>query len=185
MKKIAITLIGLLAAVTAQAESANPGYALVGVGSARYNLDCTGTTRCSNNGTGFKLAGGWRVGNGMAVELGYLGLGKATASDSSMKGELKSTALTLGMAFSGEFSPNWTGVARLGLASVSTKIDAAVGSATGSASERKAQLHAGLGVAYAVNKDVSIEAAWDSTRAQIAGEKGNVSLLSVGVGFKF
>lgn len=181
MKKQAIALAALLCAAAAQAQV----YGTVAGGVTHINLDCTGTTACDKTGTGIKLVGSYGFGNGFSLEAGYMTFGKASASVSGVSGTLKPTAFTLGGAYALPMGSDWGMNVRLGVAQVKTKVDAAVGSLTGSGSESKANVYAGLGLTYAVSKDVKLELGIDSTTAHYAGESGSVRLLSLGATFAF
>ncbi len=62
-------LVATAALVAASAASAQ-GYVTLSGGPTRINLDCAGTTACDNNGTGFKLMGGYKFSKELAVEVG-------------------------------------------------------------------------------------------------------------------
>lgn len=74
---------------------------------------------------------------------------------------------------------------RLGVAQVKTKAEATLGNVRGSTSESKAKPYAGLGLTYAVSTNVELELGVDSTQGEIAGEKGNLRLISLGATFSF
>jgi OOP family OmpA-OmpF porin len=98
---------------------------------------------------------------------------------------MKPTAITLGGAFAMPLGSDWGMNVRLGIAQVKTKASATVGSVSGSESESKAKVYAGLGVTYAISKAVKFELGVDSTQSEIAGEKGTVRLISLGATFSF
>jgi len=181
MKKHAIALAALIGAASAQAQV----YGTVAGGSSHLNVDCTGVTSCNSSDTGVKLVGGYGFGNGFSLEAGYISFGKFGAADGSIALTAKPTAFTLGGAFAIPFNPDWGMNVRLGMAQVKTKIDARNGSATGSDSESKAKVYAGVGLTYAVSKTVKFELGADSTQAEYAGEKGTLRLISLGATFAF
>src|SRR5258706_4441928 len=187
MKKIilAIAATASLSAGSAFAE----GYIGGAVGQSHFNADCSGTTSCKNNDTGYKLFGGYKFSPNLGAELTYFDYGKATASLQSgstlITGQLRGTGLRLAVAFMGDFAPQWSGVARLGIASNRAKVTATAGTLTGSDSETKAAAYAGLGVGYAISKELKVDAALDFSKLKFSGETFNVRLLSVGVTYAF
>jgi OOP family OmpA-OmpF porin len=181
MKKHAIALAALIGAASAQAQV----YGTIAGGTTHLGMDCAGTTSCDTSGTGVKLVGGYEFGNGFSVEACYIGFGKFRAADNTASVTMKPTAITLGGAFAMPLGSDWGMNVRLGIAQVKTKASATVGSVSGSESESKAKVYAGLGVTYAISKAVKFELGVDSTQSEIAGEKGTVRLISLGATFSF
>jgi OOP family OmpA-OmpF porin len=181
MKKHAIVLAALIGAASAQAQV----YGTVAGGATHLGMDCAGATACDTSGTGVKLVGGYEFGNGFSLEAGYIGFGKFSAADGTVGLTVKPTAITLGGAFALPLGSDWGMNVRLGVAQVKTKASATVGALSGSDSESKAKVYAGVGVTYAISKTVKIELGVDSTQAEFAGEKGTLRLISLGATFAF
>lgn len=184
-KQFLILAAALVAAATAQAQSTSPFYGTVAVGSSHLNVDCTGVSSCDATDTGAKLIGGYSLGNGLSVEASYFSFGKFRAADGGIAMSAKPTALALGLAYEAPLNTDWALIGRLGMAQVRTKISASAGGASGSDSDSKAKLYAGLGVSYAVSPTVKLELALDTTKAEYAGESGNLRLISLGAKFAF
>lgn len=185
MKKFALVLTAALAASAAHADQPAQPYVTVAGGTTHMSLDCSGATSCDKSDTGGKILGGYSFGNGFSLEGGYISFGKASGSDGGTAATIKPTAILLGGVFSLPLSSEWGLNARLGAARVKSKIDARVGNATGSASETKTKVYAGLGLTYAVSSAVKLELGLDSTQAEFSGEKGTLRLISVGATFSF
>lgn len=192
MKKITthaclIAAATLLAMSSAQAQSTSEsgGYMFAAAGASHFDNDCTGTDKCKNNGTAFKVGGGYRFGAGLAGEVLLMDFGKSTASVSGIDGAFKARAIGGGGALHAALGSNFSGTLRLGLASVKTTVDVSFGGSSGSASDSSVQPYFGIGVAYAFTPNLRLEAAWDSTRGKFEGESGNVSALTVGLGYSF
>lgn len=181
--------VSALAMMSVPQSAGAQGYVGLGIGSSHLNADCSGTTACDNNDTGFKVFGGFKFAPNVAGEITYLDFGKAKASVASgsgtINGELKTSGIGLGVAFMGEFSPEWSGVARLGVMRVKSKVSGSLGSMSGSDSDTTTQAHLGLGVSYAVSKAMSIDASVDFSKSKYAGDSGNVRLIGVGLTFGF
>lgn len=187
MKKIALA-IAAIASMSAGAAFAE-GYVGAAVGSSHANVDCSGTTNCSTNSTGFKVFGGYKFSSNFAGEVSYFDYGRVKASvpfggtvfDTTIKG----SGLGIGIAFLGDFAPKWSGVARLGLASNRTKLSISGGGVSGSDSESSTHAYAGLGVGYEISKGVKLDAAFDVTNLKYSTESANMRLLSLGLTYTF
>ena len=166
------------------------GYVTLSGGPTKLDSDCTGTTRCDNTGTGFKLLGGYKFTNEIAVEAGYLNFGKASATvvvpgAGSVDLAIKTAGFGGGIAVMAPIANDWLFAARLGLAQVKAKADGRVGNATVSLSDSNPQLYAGLAFGYRFNKNASIDLSFDSSRSEFEGEKANVTMFGVGLTFSF
>jgi OmpA-OmpF porin, OOP family len=185
MKKQAIVLAALFAATAAHADPQAHGYIGTAGGATHINLDCTGTTSCDTRDTGAKLFGGYNFGNGFSLEASYMAFGKFKGADGTMSAAIKPTAIALGTAFALPLSTDWGLNFRLGVARVKTQASANVGALSGSKSESKAKVYAGLGVTYAITQTVKLELGVDTTEAHFAGEKGTLRLMSLAASFAF
>jgi len=198
MKKIVLAgLIALALSAGAFAQTAQPAqsaYALIAAGSSRFGVDCAGTTSCDKTDTGWKVFGGYRFTPNWAAEVGYFDFGKAkaTLNDAQLgvvSAAVESTAIGLGVAFHQDLAADWPCVARLGVASVKTRVSASVTGASGNDSDRSANGYVGLGIGYRLSRIVSADLAWDYTRSKYnkngLDASGNVNMVSLGltVGF--
>src|SRR5918999_616226 len=50
------------------------------LGQAQVDIDCTGATSCDEKDTSWKIFGGYQFNRNLAIELGYINFGEATAS---------------------------------------------------------------------------------------------------------
>lgn len=187
MKKT--TLVAALLASLATGAHAE-GYIAGAVGPSHASLDCAGTSNCDNSGTGYKLVGGFKINPNVGLEVSYFDFGKAKATIfdpgfGTINGTLRTQGLGIGVAGFLDFTPAVYGVARLGVASLKTKIDVSSGGLSGSDSESNAQAYLGLGAGYRLTPNISLDAALDLSRMEYGGEKANVRMLSVGATFKF
>jgi OmpA-OmpF porin, OOP family len=182
MKKqvlLAAAALALSSAASAQV------YGVVSVGSSKIKIDCAGAATCDESGTAFKLLGGYKFTPNFAIEGGYMSFGKAKAADPGISADFTVNGFGIAGAFHQDFATNWDFVARLGLAQMKTKVNATLGSATGSDSDSSAQLYGGLGINYKLTKQLSVGAAWDFSKAEFSGEKANVNAYSLGLTFGF
>lgn len=178
----AALLGGLFTVGQAQAADAPGIYLLAAGGTSHYNTDCAGTTKCDNNGNSFKFVGGYRFGGGIAAEVVSYNFGKAEYTIPGANLELKGTAYGAGLAVYGELSPQWVATARLGVASVKMK---GTVPGVGSTSDTTTNAYVGVALAYQFTPAVSAELGYDATKGKVAGESGNLSAFTIGVGVKF
>jgi opacity protein-like surface antigen len=186
MKKWILAAALAAAAVGAQAQV----YVTASGGLSSASVDCGGTSSCDKSGMGFKLLGGYRVMPNVAVEAGYYNLGKFSASGfvsgwGTVKTEWKTAGFGVGAALSADIAPNVNVVGRLALASMSTKVSANIGGSSGSDSESNMAVLLGLGVGYALTKNVSIDATVDMGKHDYAGESGSARVFGLGLTASF
>lgn len=137
------------------------GYAGALVGLAKISTDCPFSYKCDDSSTGMKVYGGYEVAPNIAVEVGYTNFGKSKISAVGGSGEFKSTALSVVGAFRFPIAAEFTGVARLGLASVSGKSSGTA--LTSSETKSSIKLYTGLGLEYDIAKDIKLVGAFDLT----------------------
>ena len=170
MKK---AIVGIAISLLAGVSYASP-YVSVSAGSSTVDA-CDGVANCDDGSTGFKLLGGYKFNPNMAIEGGYFDFGKASAPGDT----LKVNGFGVGGAFHYDVNSDFGVVGRLGVANMKGE-DSAL-----SISESSTQLYGGLGLGYKVAPNWSVDAAYDFSKAKLAGKKINVHLFSVGLTFAF
>lgn len=182
--------LSLAAGVAMAQGTQGPGYYLGGaLGATHLGLDCGAALSCDRSDTGGKLFGGYRLGNGLAVELSYFDYGRATGSAAVgglglASARLKGTGYGLGLAYFADITPAWTGIARAGVARNKAEVDA-TGAVVGSASETSTRPYFGLGLGYKLTPALSLDAGLDYTRFRLQGESSNARMLSLGLRYAF
>jgi OOP family OmpA-OmpF porin len=182
MNKLLIAA-GLLAATfAAQAQT----YVTGSVGMSRHDVDCAGASTCDKSGSAFKLMGGYKFSPVLAGEFGYMDFGKSKAADSQATVRIGVSGFGGGLAVRADMSPTWVLTARLGLASLDTKLDASlVGVGSGSDTDNNRSLYAGLGRGYRLQQNLSLDLSFDSSKGKYdkngVSTSGNVSAFSVGL----
>lgn len=193
MRRIASALfaVAALTGVSAAMAQATPNaYVSLSAGPSRANFDCTGTTSCDKTDVAARILFGYRVMPNLAIEATYASLGKAKATvdfdGTLVDGSIKGTSLGVGVAGLMPFgaAKEWTGIARVGIASNRTKVTVS-GAVSGSDSQTHSEPYFGLGLNYAITPSFDIGVAWDATRLNYAGEKANVNALSFVASLKF
>lgn len=183
MKKILLTaLIAMAGSVGAHAEGIYVG---VAAGGTNIDLDCEGAPSCDKSDTGFKLFGGYKLTENVAVEAHYADYGKAKLSGGGISVDVKVSGFGLGVAYLGDFATDWNGVVRAGIARNKLKVDASGGGFSDSDSESKTKGYIGAGVGYKLTKEVALTAAIDYTQGEYNGDKAKVTLYTIGVNYSF
>jgi OOP family OmpA-OmpF porin len=178
MKKILLTaLIAMAGSVGAHAEGIYVG---VAAGGTNTDVDCAGTTSCDKSDTGFKLFGGYKLTENIAVEAHYADFGKAKLNVGTASIDVKMSGFGLGAAYLGDFTPDWNGVVRAGVARNKVKLEGAA-----SDSQSKTKAYVGAGVGYKLTKEVALTAAVDYTEGEIGGDKAKATLYTIGVNYNF
>lgn len=185
--KFAAAALALAATASVQAADWYVGGAL---GRSDYKVDFSGATTSDKTDTGYKLFVGARLSPNFAVEGGFAGLGKATASDATSSGKVELSAMpyvdAVGIL---PLNPQWDLLGRFGLTSSKLKLSAVDNGVAGSDSDRNIQAHFGFGAQYNISKTVAVRAEWERFRGKYSkngvSDSGNVDLLSVGftIGF--
>lgn len=190
MKKTSLKF-GLLAAALCAATQGHAGDLYVGaaLGPSKVNVvDCSGIN-CETSDTGFKVFGGFRLAPELSVEALYVDFGQASAGNGLAGLTLKSTAYGAGIAYQLKLAPQWSAVGRLGIASVDTTLTGSLNvlglSGSGSRSNSTTQPYYGLAVNYAVNRELSVQAAWDASKGEIYDASGRLEMFSIGLAFDF
>ena len=178
-----ITVSALLLSGGAMAQ----GYATFAVGQSKHVDSCAGFSgSCEDSDSAFKLAGGYNFAGGVGLELGFVDFGKTKASWwSGTTASVQVSALTLGGAFKANFTRDFAGHLRLGVASVKSEGKAANGFYTYTASETKAQPYFGLGLSYAFSNTLALEGGADFTKSELEGGTTNMQAFTLGLRVSF
>lgn len=173
----------------AQAQTAQGLSIQVGAGASHYDIDCTGTISCDKSGTGYKLALGYGFTPTLSTEAIVIGFGKATASDrvggTLVRAEGKSTGVGIALAGTFPFTSSLYAVGRLGVLSMDTQITGSAAGFSASESQRKAAPYVGLGLGYALDKNVSIGLDLDFSQAKFEGETADLRNIGAFVRYAF
>jgi OmpA-OmpF porin, OOP family len=188
VKKFLLSALIVAGSVGVHAEGLYVGLA---AGGSHSNLDCERASSCDRNGTGFKLLGGYKLTDNVAVEAHYADYGKAKGKFSGdlnaidINIDAKLSGYGAGIALQGDFSRDWNGVVRAGLASNKVTAHAWTGGLSVYASETRTRAYIGAGVGYQLTKDVSLTAAIDYTQGEFMHDKVNATLYTIGANYNF
>jgi len=177
--------IAAFAALTAFAGAAS-AQAYVGgtVGFSNFSVDCPAFADCDEQDTAFKIYGGYTVAPHWSIEAAYIDFGTTSVSNfGASTGAIDVSAFVVNGAYRWDFSPKWAGIARLGLANVSS--DPSGVRFIGIGSDSAIKLYAGVGIEYAVAKNFKIVGALDLTSFEVRNSDGSLNSVSGGVQFSF
>ena len=160
-----------------------------GCGAAAASGTITG---CDKNDFAWKLYGGYQLpGTPWAAELSYFDLGKFKGTGSGVSADAKDSYWGLGGAYRPSFGSGWGGVARVGAAYGTSKVDYDLGNTLlGDHSKNGWHPYYGLGVNYEIAKNIKIEADWDNTKitSQVptfGSSTNTVNSYTIGASFGF
>jgi OOP family OmpA-OmpF porin len=176
-----------LASLAAAPAFAGPAYVSVAVGGSDSDIDCTGASSCNNGSFAAKVIGGYVFANDLALEGMYVSLGEPDGSVGDIKVGVESSYWGLGGAFRPAFNKEWSGVARIGVAFTKSRAKARLGDLSGSTSYDSTNPYFGLGLAYAVGKDLKIEGDLDTTRVSVGtgDEKSTARVIDYTIGLTY
>ncbi len=196
MKKIAVA--GLLTAMMAAASA----QVYVGgvVGKSHVNLSCEDyNLGCDKSDTGTKFYVGYKLNPTVALEAAYADFGKGTRGftgsyfdgfllrNGDVTESFEARGVLLAAAFRVDAHPQLALVGRLGLAALKTRFTQSmpVAAYRYSESDDSVKPYFGLGVEFALNKNLRLTADADFTNAEVNGDSGAVRLLGVGLQYAF
>lgn len=187
MKKLALALVASAASLLsagAMAQSTN-FYVAGDVGAGHINYNCSGVSNCDKNDVSYKLLGGYSFGNGLALELGYASFGKETGHYAGYSIKVEAYGPFVGVAYQLPLNSRWGADFRLGVIDMTTKSTAASAGVSSSDDESHGAVYAGVGLAYALNRQLQITGGIDFSQAEYGGDDASVSSLAVGLRYKF
>ncbi|MBP6898995.1 MAG: porin family protein [Burkholderiaceae bacterium] len=175
---LAATAITLLSATAAQAAEL---YGTASLGRSDWKVDDEPGISIDKTGTGFKLGLGAQLTPNLAVEGGYVSLGKARLSGAGGSGSVKGQGVFADLVGSLPINSEVALFAKLGVFHGKAKASASGISESDSGTDAKF----GFGASYALSKTTQLRAEWERYRFNLSGDKGDVDLLSVGLNFAF
>lgn len=184
MNKITLAAALLALATSASAQLTNKAYIGGAFGASNVAVECGFPYSCDNDDTGYKFYAGYKVHPQIAIEGGYIDFGKSSISIGSIGvGSIAVDGFLVNAAGRLPFTRELTGVGRLGLAFVDTKVSGST--IYGNRTEGTTSAYFGLGLEYSFNKNLRGTAAADFTTGEFDGNEGTVRLLSIGLQYDF
>jgi hypothetical protein len=183
-----LLVAGAAALLMAHSANAHKFYGLASAGLSDWTGDdadaiCGAAARCEPQDTAFKVLGGYKLAVPLAAEAGYWNFGQFTAARGVVTLTAKASGFGGGIALHHPFSPQWLGVARLGLMSVRTRIEDNFNFL--SESESSMQLYGGLSLGVKLAPNILLEGSWDISAADVDRNSFELNALSLGLHLMF
>jgi OOP family OmpA-OmpF porin len=190
--KSLVSIFALASAMLSTSASAQ-FYAGGSVGSNVSNEPCFFYSNCTKSNTGYKLFTGYDFNKQFAIEASYLQLGKAASSftDGTIfrNQSLQTSGISLAGVMNHDFTDNFTGFVKLGLASLKetdkVKYSSPSTNFNGSSDWTNTNVMFGAGVKYKVNDKVSLRLEFEQYRDKSNVRRNNAQQISAGVQYGF
>ena len=187
---------GLLAlvAVSTPALSQDTGwYVGLGVGQSKFDVDCTGTTSCDDKDTAWSIFGGYQFNKHFGAELGYVDLGKVTASGPVLgvpvSLSIKTKAFELLGVGTYPINQQFSVYGKLGFFRWDVDASASALGASASDSDSGTDFTHAIGVKYNFTKTIAGTLQWQRYynigSDDTTGGTSDVDVIGVGIIFKF
>ena len=196
MKRISAITTVLLAGVLilcGPAKAQDSGfYAGLGVGQSKINDMCDGATTCDNKDSSWTGFVGYQINKNFGVELGYVDLGKGTATGTVLGVPVAASADAKTFELVGvgtiPFGQDFGAFAKLGIHRWSLDVTGIAGGIPVSASDNGTDLTYGLGLQWNFHKQAGARLYWQ--RYENVGDenttgKSDVDVFGVSVLFRF
>lgn len=189
-KMFAAAVLGLSASLAVSQASAQGFYiggsfgtSDIDDGNAIPGLITSGSVDGKDTGT--KFFGGYQFSRNLGLELAIVDLGKASYSGTFLGlpvtgGTVKTSGLNFSAVGTWPLNANFDFFGKVGFFNWESKASDVTGGVPFSGKEDGTDLSFGLGVTYNMTKNFGIRAEWEQFKAV-----DNISLLSVGVAYKF
>lgn len=185
MKNLVIAT-ALLACSSAALAAADGPYIGGSIGYARSNIDCAGTTSCSNNATAGKAFIGYSFNDMFSLEASYFDLGKADATIGAAAIDIKSTGYGLRGLVAIPFGKDFSGFAALGVNRMKSNATVKVGAFAGSLDETSTKPSIAVGLDYSITPALKLRGEIENFRLNaLGGSSYSVNNFSVGLKYKF
>ncbi|GAP35621.1 outer membrane beta-barrel protein [Piscinibacter sakaiensis] len=171
---VAAALVGLGASLGLSAAHAEGLYIGGSAGGSHYKGQSVGGLETDRSKTGSKVFGGYQFTPNLALEGGYVDLGKFN----SAAGDRKANGYYLDAVGTVPISGPWSAIGRVGVFGGKLS-DSGIGSDRGTAAK------VGAGIDYAIDKNLSVRGEWERYRFDALNTRANTDLYSVGVRYAF
>ena len=171
----ALTGAGLLGSLALAGQAQAEGLYIGGsAGGSHFKGNSVGGVQTDRSSTGTKLFGGYQLTPNLALEGGYVDLGKFRNS----AGQLEAQGVYLDAVGTVPISGPWSAIGRVGV--YNGKVDnSLVGSDRGTSGK------VGAGIQYTIDRNLSVQGEWERYRLDGGGTRANTDLYSVGVKYSF
>jgi OOP family OmpA-OmpF porin len=178
----AFAAFALTGALAAQADTQPGFYVGAGVGTTKVSDNSFDGTGIDDSDTGFKIFGGYDFNQNIAVEVSYLDLGEASASDAGDSLSVGVTALTAAAVGRLPLSDMFALYGKLGYASYDVKVHVNIaGFGSGSGSDSNSDLFYGVGGALSFGGNFEGRLEYEAINV----DGGDLNMISLGGVYRF
>ena len=161
----------------------------VAAGADQGRVDCVAGFACEHKGSFGKLFGVYSLAPATELQATLFDAGRFKGGDTTplgtaFGGTFKVSGLALSLGYRWALAPEWSLVARAGIANVRTRFDYA-NAAYGSASKTTTQPLIGLGVSYAMAPTWRVGLDFDLTRFKVHTTQGRLQMLGLAAQVSF
>jgi OOP family OmpA-OmpF porin len=178
-RAIAAAALALGAATAGQAETIYFGGNL---GASDWKVENVPGASVDKSDFGYKLHAGAYFVPYLAVELGWVDLGKTRASGGGTVAEIDGSGFFLDLVGALPVGEGWSMLGRVGAFNGKAK-SAVAGLPT--TSDSGTELKYGVGIQWGMNKQLLFRGEWERYRFDLDGDKGDVDFWSFGVNYRF
>lgn len=180
-KLLALCSLAVLLGATALPAAAQGWYAGISVGTTSVDvcddLVAVGATSCDDTDSGLKLYAGNEISRNLGVELGWVDLGKVTASGPGGSAKVEVDGFQIAALGILPVNPRFSVFGKVGL----YLWDVSATGSGGSLSDDGSDIMFGLGLNWNLTQNLDLRAEWE--QFDIDGD--DVSLISAGVRLRF
>jgi len=184
-KRLGLTVIATLAlagSMAAQADTQPGFYVGAGIGTTKVSDNSFDGTGIDDSDTGFKIFGGYDFNPNIAVEVSYLDLGEASASEAGDSLSVGVTALTASAVGRLPLSDMFALYGKLGYASYDVNVDFNIaGFGSGSGSDSDSDLIYGVGGALSFGGNFEARLEYEAINV----DGGDLNMISIGGLYRF
>jgi len=178
----AFAALALTATMAVQADTQPGFYVGAGVGTTKVSDDAFDGTGIDDSDTGFKIFGGYDFNQYFAVEVSYLDLGEASASEAGDSLSVGVTALTASAVGRLPLSDMFALYGKLGYASYDVNVDFNIaGFGSGSGSDSDSDLIYGVGGALSFGGNFEARLEYEAINV----DGGDLNMISIGGLYRF
>jgi OmpA-OmpF porin, OOP family len=178
--------LGALLPSLAQAQT----YLGLAAGGSKFEIDCSGTTRCDKTSGAYKLIGGVQASENLAIEMAYHVQGTSRfegvdASAGAITGEYRGRGLGLFGVVMAPYGRRFGLFGKLGVVNAKVTLEAQSSAGEASRSERHTNVAWGVGAGYDLTDSVSARVEFERARVKFLGARNDVDMVTLAVLYRF
>jgi OOP family OmpA-OmpF porin len=185
---ISAFLFSIFSPVLSAEALGNPWYIGAGVGQSEVDDFCSGVSNCDDTDTGWKLFGGYRFTQYVAIEAGYVDFGKFSGNSGGISGSAEVTGVTAHVVGTLPLNERFSLIGRLGTIYADVDVKASGFGIYYHDDDQSFDFAAGVGAEVNITNQFSLRAEYELFKDvgddDTTGED-DVSLASLSAVFRF